>query len=118
MKTLLPACLLSGLLSGLALALATSAAHAQSYPIHKLDFDLWCTEEMHLPFDRCAKRLPDDLQTFDDYRTKIEKYELEHLKEKNRKLHIEHTILHNDPVDNQKRPDSGPEKPSDGMSPL
>lgn len=114
MKYFLPVGLSLGLF---ALQLAP-AASAQSYPLHKLDFDLWCTEEMHLPFERCAKRLPDDLQTFDEYRTKIEKYELEHLKEKNRKLHIEHTILHNDPIDNQKRPDSSTEKPSDGMSPL
>jgi hypothetical protein len=84
--------------SGLALAMP---AHAQSgtYPVRAMDFDLWCTEQQHLPYERCDQRLPGDLQKFEAYRAVVERYEIPYLQEKQQALHFDETILNNDPVD-------------------
>jgi len=80
---------------------AFAAAHAQAarYPVHTMDFDLWCTEEQHLSWERCDKRLPEDVQKFDAYRAVVERYEIPYLQEKEQTLHFDQTILQNDPID-------------------
>src|SRR6478752_2366477 len=83
----------------LAFAGGAAAQPNRNYDIKPLDFGLWCQETMALPSERCAKRLPADVQAFDAFRLKIEAYEIPHLQQKNREARIENDILHGDPVD-------------------
>lgn len=78
-----------------------AAAQTTSYPVHSMDFGIWCTEVQRLSWDRCDKRLPEDVQKFEHYRAVIERYEVPYLQEKDNTLHFDETILHNDPVDKQ-----------------
>jgi hypothetical protein len=95
------------------------AAQAQvgSYPVRSLDFDIWCTEEEHLPADRCDQRLPEDMQKFEAYRAIIERYELPYLQRKEQELRFNHDILHNDPLDNSVQQQAQPPQATDGKSP-
>jgi hypothetical protein len=84
-------------------ALAASA-NAQmppptTYDVQTMNFDLWCQETAHIDPDRCDRRLPDDEQAFDAYRGTIEKYELSHLKDKEREFNIDQNLIHKDPID-------------------
>ena len=97
------------------LALATVAtvlpASAQTlrYPVKSVDFDIWCTEIQHIAWQRCDKRNPEDLATFEIYRHTVEHYEIPYLKQKDNALRFDEDILHNDPID--KRPDDTTKKP-------
>jgi len=86
-----------------AVALCCAAgAHGQAgrnYNVQTMNFDLWCQEQAHLPAERCDKRLPDDEKAFNEYRIKIERYEIPYLQQKNNDANIDRTFLHNDPVD-------------------
>lgn len=84
-------------------------AQSGTYPVKTLDFDLWCTEEEHLPYERCDQRLPEDVEKFEAYRAVVERYEIPYLQEKDNALHFDQSILRNDPVD--KKPDSPTEPP-------
>jgi hypothetical protein len=97
---------------GLALAFATQAdAQTLRYPVKSVDFDIWCTEIQHIDWQRCDKRLKEDMDKFEAYRHTIEKYEIPYLRNKENVLHFDDVILNNDPVD--KRPDSTiPQPPS------
>ena len=88
--------------AGAALALLWGTAEAQDtrYDVKTINFDLWCQETQHLPPDRCDKRLPEDEQAFEDYRAKVEKYEIPYLQGRENGAQLNRTILHNDPVDN------------------
>ncbi|MGB8603270.1 MAG: hypothetical protein WCD42_13830 [Rhizomicrobium sp.] len=100
MKQIAPR-IVASLAGVMALSVITGLASAQGiYPVKRMDFDLWCTEEMRLPFERCAQRLTDDLQKFDDYRALIEKYDVRQQQDRQRRMLLEHTVLNNDPVDN------------------
>ena len=94
----------------LAAALASlGAVNAQAqanrnYNVQTMNFDLWCQEQANLPPERCDKRLPEDDRAFNEYRIKIERYEIPYLQQKNNEANIDRNILHNDPVD---RPLSG-----------
>lgn len=97
-------------------ALVTGNAEAQlTYPVHRMDFDIWCTEEQRLPPDRCDKRLPDDVQKFEAYRRIVERYEIPYLQEKDQALHFDRDVLHNDPIDRSPTdPIKPPPQPTDG----
>ena len=105
-----------------ALAFAAPAlAQMQHYPVKTMNFDLWCQEEANLPPDRCDKRLPSDEKTFEAYRTKIERYEIPYLQEKENEAQFNRTVLHNDPIDNpvdknEAAQDQQPTQP-DGQTP-
>jgi hypothetical protein len=86
-------------------------AQTLRYPVHSMDFDIWCTEEQHIPWERCDKRLPDDVKKFEAYRAIVERYEIPYLKEKDAALRFDTEILNNDPVD--KRPDNTVAQPPD-----
>lgn len=112
MKRILHTVLWTGLAGLLALP---AGAQTMRYPVHSLDFDIWCTEEQHLSYERCDKRLPEDVEKFEAYRAIVERYEIPYLQEKEKALHFDETILRNDPVD--KKPDSNiqkPPQPTDG----
>lgn len=85
---------------------AFSGAHAQAarYPVQTMDFDLWCTEQQHYSWDRCDKRLPEDMKKFEAFRGVVERYEIPYLQQKQQALHFDETILQNDPID--KKPNS------------
>ena len=89
------------LLAAALLALPASAwAQGANYPVKSMNFDMWCQEEQHLDPDRCDKRLPEDEKTFEDYRAKIERYEIPYLQEKQNAIALDRGILNKDPVDN------------------
>ncbi|MGA7711903.1 MAG: hypothetical protein WCA81_08385 [Rhizomicrobium sp.] len=83
------------------LAVAALPTHGQQtrYNVKSMDFDLWCTEEAHLSYDRCAKRLPEDMQRFEAYRAIVEKYEIPYLQRRQQQVEFDRDILHNDPID-------------------
>ena len=85
-------------------AFVVRAGAQQPYPLHEMNFDMWCQEERHLPAARCDKRTPDDDAAFQAYRAKIEKYEIPYQQERNYEQNLNRVILHNDPVDNPKTP--------------
>jgi hypothetical protein len=99
------------------LAAAAVPAHAQQtrYPVKTMDFDMWCTEEAHISYDRCSKRLPDDMHKFEAYRAIVEKYEIPYLQKRQQKLEFDRDVLHNDPIDN--KPDDRSKAPAATPSP-
>jgi hypothetical protein len=88
----------------IAAVLAARAEAQQPYPLHEMNFDMWCQEEQHLPPARCDKRIPGDDAAFQAYRAKIEKYEIPYQQERNYEQNLNRVILHNDPVDNPTTP--------------
>ena len=81
-------------------AFCGAARAQQAYDVENLNFDLWCQETQKLPADRCDKRLAGDEADFEDYRAKVEKYEIEHLQQQQTGAQLNRIILHGDPVDN------------------
>lgn len=77
-----------------------AAAQNQGYDVENINFDMWCQETQHLPPARCDKRLPADEAAFEDYREKVEKYEIPYLRGRESGAQLNRVILHNDPVDN------------------
>ena len=102
-----------------AVLLAAGAAQAQTmhYNVKAMDFDLWCTEQQHLPFERCGKRLPDDVKKFEAYRTVVERYEIPYLQGKEQKLRFDRDILHDDPIDKDPADKTNPPQAAGGRSP-
>lgn len=98
-------------MAGLAAAVLTTRAEAQEpYPLHEMNFDLWCQEEKHLPPERCDKRLPGDDAEFQAYRSTIERYEIPYLQRREKEENLNRVIIHNDPVDHPAQP-SAPQTP-------
>jgi hypothetical protein len=75
-------------------------SQGSNYDVKTMNFDLWCQEQAHLAPDRCDKRQPEDEQTFEDYRAKIEQYEIPYLEKKKNQITMDNNILNKDPVDN------------------
>jgi hypothetical protein len=102
--------------------LAGGAALAQPLPpapadggrlnIRPLNFDLWCQETQHLPPERCDKRLPADDAAFNDYRAKVEKYEVPYLKRKENAATLNRTIIHAEPTQNPANNSQQPPAPN------
>ena len=91
------------LLAVLLLAAPAESAMAQrngNYQVSQMNFDLWCQEQAGLPIERCDKRTPEDIATFEAYRAKVEAYEIPYLQKKNGAARLDREILRNDPVDN------------------
>jgi len=89
-----------------------------NYHTQTMNFDLWCQQEANLPPDRCDKRLPGDEKVFEDYRAKIEQYEIPYLQRKNEEAHINRVILHNDPIDNPLQNDPARQRQDPYQPPL
>lgn len=87
-------------LAAAALCCLPAAAQTMRYDVKTMNFDLWCQETAKLDPNRCDKRLPDDEKRFEDYRAKIEKYEIPYLQRKENELLLDRRVLHADPVDN------------------
>jgi hypothetical protein len=101
-----------------ALSVAASG-QAQRYDVQTINFDLWCQETQHLPADRCDKRLPNDEADFEDYRAKVEKYEVPYLQGQETGAQLNRTILHNDPIDHPvtQDPSAAQQQPTSPASP-
>ncbi len=95
----------------------SAQAQTTNYPVKAMDFDLWCTEQQHLPYDRCDKRLADDVQRFEAYRAVVERYEIPYLQEKEQKLRFDRDILHDDPIDKNPADKTQPPQATDGKTP-
>jgi hypothetical protein len=104
------------LIAALAALAVPAAGEDGPYKLQNLDFGLWCTEQEHLPYARCEKRLPDDVKKFETYRTLIERYEIPYLQERDRKLRLDRDILHYDPTSQDEPAGTNP-PPSDGNGP-
>ena len=88
------------ILAASVMALSTAASAQGALHVETINFDLWCQETQHLPADRCDKRLAADEADFEQYRAKVEKYEVPYLQGKENGAQLDRVILHNDPVDN------------------
>ena len=90
-----------------ALAFATALVFAGSaqaqprrnYNVPIMNYDMWCMETMNLPYERCSRRQPADVEAFEAFRTTIQSYEIPHLQQKNKDARIESDILRSDPID-------------------
>jgi len=49
--------------------------------VRPMDFDLWCQQTQRYSIERCTARRDEDVKAFEDYRTAIERYELDYLKQ-------------------------------------
>jgi hypothetical protein len=52
-----------------------------TFGVRNMDFDLWCQQTQRYDATRCAARRPEDVKAFEDYRSSIERYELDYLKQ-------------------------------------
>jgi hypothetical protein len=52
-----------------------------TFAVRNLDFDLWCQQTQRYDEMRCAARRLEDVKAFEDYRSSIERYELDYLKQ-------------------------------------
>lgn len=51
------------------------------FNVKTMDFDLWCQQTQRYAVERCTARRPEDTKAFEDYRSSIERYELDYLKQ-------------------------------------
>ena len=51
------------------------------YNVKTMDFDLWCQQTQRYAIERCTARRPEDVKAFEDYRSSVERYELDYLKQ-------------------------------------
>jgi hypothetical protein len=70
------------------------------YDIQGINFDLWCQETQKLPPDRCDQRTALDEADYEAYRDKVEKYDVQLEKRKDRQQTFNRNVLHPDPVPN------------------
>ncbi len=49
--------------------------------VRPMDFDLWCQQTQRYSTERCTARRDEDVKAFEDYRTAVERYELDYLKQ-------------------------------------
>jgi hypothetical protein len=75
------------LVLGLAAAPASAQQGTNQPPSRLLDvrsmtFELWCQETQQYPAERCEERRAADVRMFEDYRTAVERYELQYLKDR------------------------------------
>ena len=52
-----------------------------TFNVRTMDFDLWCQQTQRYAVERCAARRAEDVKAFEDYRSSIERYELDYLKQ-------------------------------------
>ena len=52
-----------------------------TFGVRTMDFDLWCQQTQRYDAARCAERRAEDVKAFEDYRSSIERYELDYLKQ-------------------------------------
>jgi hypothetical protein len=84
----------------LSIAPNVDAATGQaSYNVKSMDFDLWCQQTGRYSIERCEARHSEDVQAFEDYRSAVERYELDFLKQQQRVDQFQRQISR-DPLQN------------------
>lgn len=68
----------------LSIAPNIDATGQSNYNVKNMDFDLWCQQTQRYETNRCEARRPEDVKAFEDYRTAVERYELDFLKQQQR----------------------------------
>jgi hypothetical protein len=67
---------------GVDLSIGQSNYNGQStFNVRQMDFDLWCQQTQRYEIARCVARRVEDVKAFEDYRSSIERYELDYLKQ-------------------------------------
>jgi hypothetical protein len=89
--------LLTGALPGAAQVPAAtqslpSAGTTRILPVQRISFERWCQEVQRYPIERCDARQPEDVRTFDAYRTIVERYETDFLKQRERERSVQESI--------------------------
>ena len=62
------------------------ASALRNYNVRSMSFSLWCQQTQSYLLERCEERRPEDVQTFEDFRALIERYEIQYLKKVERDL--------------------------------
>ena len=70
------------------LAASQPLSAPSNFGVKSITFDTWCQDRMRYSADRCAARSAADEKAFTDYRSAIERYEIEHLKQVQREYDI------------------------------
>jgi hypothetical protein len=98
MRVIIAAMVLAAL-PALALAQVPKTATTQplTYPIATLSFDRWCQEDEHLPPARCDAREAGDEAAFEDYRARVERYDLQYQQDRTKENQFEQDVLKRDP---------------------
>jgi hypothetical protein len=65
---------------------------APRMPVSRLTFDRWCQDVQRYPLARCDMRDPDDQRAFEDYRTVVERYEVEFMRQRERERSIQEMV--------------------------
>jgi hypothetical protein len=76
------------------------------YNVKNMDFDLWCQQTQRYEISRCESRRPEDVKAFEDYRTAVERYELDFLKQQQRDSQFRAQISR-DPLQNAQSKQDG-----------
>ena len=76
-----------------------------TYNIKTLSFDRWCQDEQHYPTSRCDQRLSGDVVAFEDYRARVERYDLQYEKDRTKEHEFERDMLRHDHSQRQPAPD-------------
>ena len=84
---------------------ANNVALPQTYNIKTLSFDRWCIEEQRYPASRCDARLQGDVVAFEDYRARVERYDLQFEKDRTKEHEFEKNMLKHDYSQQQPPPD-------------
>lgn len=63
--------------------------YPSNYNVRSLSFDLWCQQTQSYPADRCARRAPDDVKAFEEYRAAVERFEIDYLKQRERERELQ-----------------------------
>lgn len=80
--------------------------------LQPLNFDLWCQETAKLPPERCDKRLPQDDAAFNEFVSKVYKYEVPYLKSKQDADIFNRAIMHAEPSQNPANNSQQPPSPN------
>lgn len=70
--------------AALAQALNPQIERRQGFDPQPMNFELWCQETADYGTKRCAQRLTGDVREFEEYRSIVERYELEYYMQRRR----------------------------------
>ncbi len=72
---------------------ALGAQNGTSLDVKMMSFSLWCQETQHYAFERCEARTAEDLRDFEIYRTTVENYEVDYLRNREQDNALEQRLL-------------------------
>jgi hypothetical protein len=76
-----------------------------TYGVKTLSFDRWCQDDQRYPESRCDARLPGDVMAFEDYRARVERYDLQYEKDRTKEHEFERDMFKHDHSQPQPTPD-------------